>query len=62
VRDLTIGRVSNKSWTPTPIFPIIANLLTLLPGEHTAVAFRFTPEGTGSWRIDDVYVDPYGRY
>jgi hypothetical protein len=62
VQDLTIGRMTNNSWTPTPVMPVVVNLLALLPGEKTAVAFRFTPEGTGSWRIDDVYVDPYGRY
>ena len=40
--------------------PILVNLLALVPGERTAVAFRFTPRGLGSWLIDDVYVDPYG--
>jgi hypothetical protein len=26
------------------------------------LAFRFTPQGTGSsWQIDDVYVDPMAR-
>jgi hypothetical protein len=39
--------------------PVIANLLPLLPGSRTAVAFRFTPYGDGGdWTIDDVYVDP----
>jgi hypothetical protein len=42
--------------------PIVANLLPLLPGDHTPVAFRFTPVGLGGdWRIDDLYVDPYRR-
>lgn len=62
VRSLTIGRVTPGDWGVTPVYPIVANLLPLLPGEHTPVAFRFTPEGTGSWAIDDVHVDPYGRY
>jgi hypothetical protein len=40
--------------------PILANLLAVLPGGRTPVAFRFTPGGAGSeWMIDDVYVDPY---
>ena len=39
---------------------VVANLLPLLPGEHTPVAFRFTALG-GDWSIDDVYVDPYSR-
>lgn len=62
VHDLTIGRETRGGWEPTPAFVVVANLLALLPGEHTAVAFRFTPEGTGSWQIDDVHVDPYGKY
>jgi hypothetical protein len=39
---------------------ILANLLPLLPGEHTPVAFRFTAVG-GDWSVDDVWVDPYSR-
>ena len=62
VHDLTIGRETRGGWEPTPAFVVVANLLALLPGEHTPVAFRFTPEGTGTWQIDDVHVDPYGRY
>jgi hypothetical protein len=22
------------------------------------VAFRFTPQGSGTWQVDDVFVDP----
>jgi hypothetical protein len=56
-----IGTVSgNTGWAPTAPFPIVANLLPLLPGSHTAVAFRFRASG-GSFRIDDLYVDPYQR-
>ena len=62
VRELTIGRETRGGWEVTPAYVIVANLLPLLPGEHTPVAFRFTPEGTGSWQIDDVHVDPYGKY
>jgi hypothetical protein len=60
-RTLAIGRVLGQSrWAPTLPMPVLANLLALLPGERTPVEFRFTPEGAGSsWRIDDVYVDPY---
>jgi hypothetical protein len=51
-----------SSWQPTLPLPITVNLLTLLPGDETAVAFRFTPQGTGGgWHVDDVYVDPWGR-
>ena len=59
---LTIGRVGRGDWAATPAYAVVANLLPLMPGDHTPVAFRFTPEGTGAWQIDDVHVDPYGRY
>ena len=63
VDSLTIGYAGpSGSWTPTAPYVVGASLLPLLPGSHTPVAFRFTPQGTGSWRIDDVYVDPYGRH
>ncbi len=52
--------LSGSSWQPTPPLPITVNLLTLLPGDETAVAFRFTAQG-GDWHVDDVYVDPWGR-
>ncbi len=64
VHALPIGLVTANAgeWAPTAPMPIVANLLPLLPGERTAVAFRFTARGdAGSWRIDDVYVDPYGK-
>jgi hypothetical protein len=47
----------NGSWQPSPRMLIVANLLPLLPGDRTPVAFQFTPV-LGSWSIDDVYVDP----
>jgi hypothetical protein len=60
--SLMIGKLTGSaSWQPSVVMPLVVNLLPLLPDERTAVAFRFTPEG-GSWRIDDVYVDPYRRY
>jgi hypothetical protein len=55
---LAPGLLTN-SWTPGLIpTPIVANLLPLLPGQMTAVAFRFHAV-TGNWGLDDVYVDPY---
>jgi hypothetical protein len=64
VATLTIGVVPaslHAAWGPTLPMPVVANLLPLLPGERTPVAFRFTPQGPGSWLVDDVYVDPYRR-
>ena len=50
--------LANGQWKPTPPMLIVANLLPLLPGDRTPVAFQFTPL-LGDWQIDDVYVDPY---
>jgi hypothetical protein len=59
VHSLPIGLlVGGSQWQPTVAMPIVVNLLPLLPGERTAVAFRFSASG-GNWKIDDVYVDPY---
>lgn len=48
------------SWSPSLTGVILTNLLPLLPDNKTAVAFRFRAV-TGSWNVDDVYVDPYQR-
>ena len=59
VVPLPIGVIlGNGQWKPTPPLLIVANLLPLLPGDRTPVAFQFTPV-LGEWQIDDVYVDPY---
>jgi hypothetical protein len=56
-----IGSVNaGSNWAPSAPLPIVVNLLPLLPGSRTAVAFRFTATG-GSFQIDDVYVDPYTK-
>ncbi len=61
VASLPIGLVENGgSWQVTSPILVAANLLALLPGETTPVAFRFTAED-GDWSIDDVWVDPYMR-
>jgi hypothetical protein len=49
--------LANGQWKPTAPMLIVANLLPLLPGDKTPVAFQFTPV-LGDWQIDDVYVDP----
>ncbi|MDX6676486.1 MAG: hypothetical protein QOE31_538 [Solirubrobacteraceae bacterium] len=62
VNSLPIGVVSgSSSWQPTLPMTVLASLLPLLPGEHTPVAFRFTPMLGGNWSIDDIQVDPYQR-
>ena len=60
VLSLPIGTVSPKTaWAASPRLLIVANLLPLMPGNQTPVAFRFTAQGTGNWWVDDVYVDPH---
>jgi hypothetical protein len=62
VSVIPLGVVAGSSWAPTLPLPILANLVSVLPGSSTSLAFRFTPVGTGgSWSIDDVYIDPYAR-
>jgi hypothetical protein len=58
VVPLPVGVVlGNGQWKATGAMLIVANLLPLLPGDRTPVAFQFTPL-LGDWQIDDVYVDP----
>lgn len=47
-------------WTPGIQMVVAAALLPLLPDDKTPVRFEFTAT-SGSWQIDDVYVDPYRR-
>lgn len=61
--SLPIGLVLNGgSWQPTLPMLVVANLLPLLPGEQTPVAFRFTAQGGADWSVDDAWVDPYSRH
>jgi len=60
---LPIGAVAAASttWRASTPMLLLANVLAPLQGGETAVALRFTPQGTSSWSIDDVYVDPFRR-
>jgi|1186.fasta_scaffold64366_1 hypothetical protein len=59
--SLSIGQLAGgTAWAPTPVVPVVVNLLSLLGDQH--VAFRFAPvDALGHWRIDDVYIDPFGK-
>lgn len=59
VRMATV-RGSGK-WTPSAIVPMVVNTLVAQPANAMNVRLRFTPSGSGSWSIDDVYVDPFNR-
>jgi hypothetical protein len=62
VLSLPVGvGLLSPSWKPSIPGVVTASLLPLLPGEKTAVAFRFRAV-TGSWNVDDAYVDPYTRW
>jgi hypothetical protein len=57
---LPVGLITARSeWTPTPVVPVVVNLLSLLGDQQ--VAFRFSAGDGGEWTIDDVYVDPYKK-
>jgi hypothetical protein len=60
-RSLPIGVIgAGDTWSPTPVMPILVNLLALTGDQR--VAFRFTAlDDRGEWTIDDVYVDPYKK-
>jgi hypothetical protein len=53
--------LNNGSWSQTGRMLIVANLLPLLPGELTPIRLKFTSL-LGTFRIDDVYVDPRARW
>jgi hypothetical protein len=54
------GTVSaGSTWQPSPRLALLLSNVTSLLGTR-AVAFRFTPVGTGAaFQLDDVYLDPW---
>lgn len=58
-----VGRLNGySSWAPTNRISLTVGRTGTGSGGEAAVAFRFTPRGSGGrWQIDDVYVDPYAR-
>jgi hypothetical protein len=63
--DLLPGGLPTRSWSPSlPALQLLGavNVLTL-NGLTSEIALRFTPRGTlfgsGTWRLDDIYVDPW---
>jgi hypothetical protein len=49
------------TWAISDVISMRVNELAPQAGGSLQVALRFTPRGSGSWNIDDVYVDPYHR-
>ena len=56
IAELGVSRV----WTLSPQLLTMANLLPTIGAGSSAVAFRFTAIG-GSFKIDDLYVDPWHK-
>jgi hypothetical protein len=57
IADLADG--STPTWTPTPQLPL-SSALVIPSGGSVEVQIRITaPHSSGSWQIDDVFVDPY---
>lgn len=64
VQTATIGYLTATSaWAPSPIMSLQGqNLLATLSLSQTVIAFRFIPaDGSGSWSVQGVYLDPFGR-
>jgi hypothetical protein len=53
------GKVStNSTWQPSPRLALwLTNVTGILATD--AVSFQFVPSDSASWRIDDVYLDPW---
>jgi hypothetical protein len=51
---------ATSTWQPSPVMQLlVSNLLATLSLNRTTIAFKFTPvDGSGTWSIDDVYLDP----
>ena len=59
-KSVRVATVSvSDDWAPTKALPLIVNDIAASYDNALPVALRFTPVGTGTWQIDDVYVDPY---
>ncbi len=48
-------------WTLSPVLELGRALPLWMPGLTIQVRLQFQASGSGSWAIDDVYIDPYSR-
>jgi hypothetical protein len=60
-KAIPIGFVApTGSWRPSaPMIMVVNTLGALAVDGMLPVAFRFTPVGSGTWQVDDLYVDPW---
>jgi hypothetical protein len=60
IKSLPTGLVlAGSDWSPSLPQLVVANLLPILDAGETPIAFRLVPQGTATWTVDDVYVDPW---
>ena len=52
---------AGATWAPSPAVDMVVNEIAPDYGNALPVSLRFTARGTGTWQIDDVFVDPYRR-
>jgi hypothetical protein len=51
-----------SGWQPTLPMVVLGSVLAPIVGDQAIIAFRFTPSAGSSWRIDDVYLDPFAKH
>jgi hypothetical protein len=59
-----VGTVTaaSQSWQPTIPMPVLLSTLSAASSTgYSTIRLGFTVLGPGSWSIDDVYMDPFGR-
>ena len=57
-----VGSVpGSSSWAATQTLPLATKLPLWMPGSTLNAQLQFQPEGSGTWAIDDVYIDPHSR-
>ena len=61
-RSLPIATITGTTaWAPTKAIPLLANFLALVADDGTVdLALCFTAK-SGSWQVDDVYIDPFRK-
>lgn len=52
---------AGTAWAPSEVVEMRVNEIAPEYDNALPVSLRFTPRGTGTWQIDDVFVDPYRR-
>lgn len=59
--SVPVGTVlPGSSWRPTTQMLMVINTLGAVQKDGMVpVAFRFTPVGSGTWQLDDLYIDPW---